>query len=556
MARNGSVGRKLLLVTGFFILLLVSEASSQASSFSLPNEPLSFDPHVEHDFYSRRLIGNVYEALVRRDAESEIRQELATGWSQVDPKIWRFNLRQGVTFHDGSYFTADDVVFSFKRFLSGHPNWSVLAQVVESIKKHDDHTVSFITLAPETNFPRIVSELYIMDEGWARDRGLEKPGTEVQGFDYLGNGTGPFVAKQWKFGEYMRLDPNPSWWAVRGGVRAESVVFRPMGAGIVRVMALLGGEVDMIEPVPLDQAYQISGADNVRLQQVASLRTIFLGMDMGRPQLLYSDVSNKNPFQDKRVRKAFAHAIDREDIRKTVMKGYALPSSSVVPPQLLDKKRQTPSYDPEKGRRLLDEAGYRSGFGIVLDCPNNRYHQDEAICKAVVKSLARIGIRVRLRSQSKSEFFKRMSHPNWDVSFFLLGWSPGRDDALNVLRNLYRTYDGTHLGHFNYTGYSNAYLDDLIDKISTEKNYAQRAQLLNEALDIAHSDIVYIPLHQQVRLVGKKKDAPDYLNFFGPTLAGTRRSCGETCPTDCGSNKCYTRGSQKCCDLASRPAPN
>ena len=231
-------------------------------------------------------------------------------------------------------------------------------------------------------------------------------------------------------------------------------------------------------------------------------RTIFLGMDQWRDELLYSNIKGKNPLKDKRVRAAMAHAIDLNAIDKKIMRGAAVPSGLLIAPQINghDADFNKPyAYDPEKSKALLAEAGYPEGFELGMDCPNNRYVNDEKICQAVVGLLARVGIKVDLNAQPKSKYFAKVSPQNGnDTSFYLLGWTPSSMDVHNVLYNLMSSFDTEkNTGQFNYGRYSNSRIDEIASNVEKETDQAKRQEMIAEAFSILKEDVGYLPLHQQ-----------------------------------------------------------
>jgi peptide/nickel transport system substrate-binding protein len=218
--------------------------------------------------------------------------------------------------------------------------------------------------------------------------------------------------------------------------------------------------------------------------------------------LLESNIKGKNPFKDKRVRQAFYQAIDMDAIKAKVMRGFARPSGLMVGPGVygfdpsLDKRFP---YDPAAAKQLLTEAGYPDGFQVGFDCPTDRYVNDSAICQAVVGMLAHIGIKANLLAQTKAKYFGKINGPNFDTSFFLLGWTPTPLDAVNMLSELCSTRSGDYReGVYNDGGYSNPPLDDLIKKIEVELDGEKRTELMSKALSIVKDDFAYIPLHQQI----------------------------------------------------------
>jgi peptide/nickel transport system substrate-binding protein len=225
-------------------------------------------------------------------------------------------------------------------------------------------------------------------------------------------------------------------------------------------------------------------------------------MDQFRDELLYSSVKGKNPFKDKRVRAAFAHGINLDAITAKVMRGAATPAGLMVAPQIngFNPTLNEPyAYDPAKSKKLLVEAGYRDGFAVTMDCPNDRYVNDEEICQAVVGMLAHIGIKVDLLKQSKAKFFgKVLSRGNFDTSFYLFGWTPGSMDSHNVFQNLFACQNkNKNLGLFNLGNYCDARVDEITDLIGSETDPAKRQVLIDEGFSIVKEQVGYLPVHQQ-----------------------------------------------------------
>jgi peptide/nickel transport system substrate-binding protein len=312
---------------------------------------------------------------------------------------------------------------------------------------------------------------------------------------------------------------NPSYWGkIESNI--DEAIFTPISNPATRVAALLSGEIDMMEPVPSQDIARINAAPNLRVLQGPELRTIFLGMDQKRDELLYSSVKGKNPFKDKRVRQAFYQAIDENTIASQVMRGAATPSGLMVAPGVngypgQDMNKRLP-YDPEAAKKLLAEAGYPNGFEVKMNCPNDRYVNDAAICQAVAAMLAKVGIKINLEAETKATYFPKILRR--DTSFYMLGWTPGTIDTHDVLYSLAGTpNDKTGRGQFNLGAYSNPKLDELIDKIQAETDQGKRNAMIREAMQIHNDDIAHIPLHQQALAWAAKKNVqlvqlPD--NFF------------------------------------------
>jgi peptide/nickel transport system substrate-binding protein len=272
------------------------------------------------------------------------------------------------------------------------------------------------------------------------------------------------------------------------------------------VAALLSGEIDVMEPVPLQDVERIKASAAHTVLQGPELRTIFLGVDQKRDELLFSSVKGKNPFKDVRVRKAFYQAIDIETIKSRVMRGAATPTALMVGPGVRgfapDMNKRAP-YDPDAAKRLLADAGYPNGFEVGMNCPNDRYVNDAAICQAVAANLARIGVKVNLTAETKNTYFPKILRR--DTSFYLLGWTPSTTDSHDALYNLMATPTEKGQGQYNLGGYSNPKLDELTQKIQVETDQAKRNEMIREAFRIHQDEFGHIPLHQQALAWGFNK---------------------------------------------------
>jgi len=294
---------------------------------------------------------------------------------------------------------------------------------------------------------------------------------------------------------------NPNWWQ-KPTHNIKEIVFTSIGSDATRVAALLSGEVDIIEPVPTQDIARVDSSPNAQVLKAPEIRTIFLGMDQVRDELLYSNVKGKNPFKDVRVREAFFKAIDVELIKTRVMRGLSTPSTLMISPLLfpLSKDFTRPKLDPDGAKKLLAEAGYPDGFEVTMDCPNDRYVNDAAICQAVVGMLARIGIKINLLAQPKAQYFAKVLKPGgYQTSFYLLGWTPGTSDAHDILNQIMGCRDDPKVsrGEANLGGYCNKKVDEIAAKVLVEPDTTKRDLMIKEAFEIAAKDFAYIPLHQQ-----------------------------------------------------------
>lgn len=502
-----------LLVAVSAAALLSTAAQAETFRYSTTGDVLGFDPHMNNEGPTNAMKDNIFGRLVHRLPDLSLEPDLATSWEQVDDTTWRFSLREGVTFHNGNPFNADDVVYSFKRQAQETSDMGFALASIESVNKIDDLMVEIVTKGPDPILLLSMPLFYIVDEEFMEENDAFEVVQEAGKIDFANTtpiGTGPFKLVDWVQDNQVILEPFEGWWnqdnRVGNVTRAE---FTPIGNDATRVAALLSGEIDLMYPVPLQDIDRLDGDANVDVLQGPELRTIFLGFDQHRDELLDLPGSGKNPFKDVKVRKAFAHAIDTSAIQRVVMRGASTPTGLMVAPGIngFQEDMNTPyAHDPEQAKALLAEAGYADGFAVTLDCPNDRYVNDEAICTAVIPMLQRVGIDVSLNAQTKSLHFNKIGEAeDNNTSFFMLGWTPGSFDALNPLQNL-MTVDGEGQGAWNSGRYMNPALEELADEIAVTVDEEARNALIREAFQIHYDDVGHVPLHQQALAWGVRSD--------------------------------------------------
>ena len=492
----------------------LTAAPAQAITFryAFQGDIKSLDPYTLKETFTIAAHGAVYEGLTSRDKSLKIGPGLAERWEiSEDGLTWRFFLRKGVKFHDGSPFTADDVVFSAERVRAPGSNFQPNVPADATFTKVDDATVDMKLKGPNPIAHYQFDTWYIMSKAWAEKNGTTAPtpaAATTPSYAALNeNGTGPFMIAEHQPGVRTVFKKNPNYW---GKVESnlDEAIFTTIGNDATRVAALLSGEVDWIEPVPLQDVQRVQASANAVAMTGPELRTIFLGMDQTSDELKYSNVKGKNPFKDVRVREAFHRAIDVNTIKARVMRNQATPSALMIAPSLFaladDFKR--PPFDADRAKKLLAEAGYPNGFQVGMDCPNDRYVNDEAICQAVVSMLARVGVKVDLNAQPKAKYFAKILKPAYDTSFYLLGWTPSTSDSHNVLYEIIGCRDDkTARGATNNGGYCNPKLDALTDRVLVETDTKKRDAMIKEAYQILADDWGYIPVHQQALAWGVSK---------------------------------------------------
>ncbi|MEO5671007.1 MAG: ABC transporter substrate-binding protein [Ramlibacter sp.] len=473
-------------------------------------DALSLDPHSLNESLQITVNENVYESLTTRGKTFKIEPQLATAWKQTSPTVWHFDLRKNVQFHDGTPFTADDVIFSYERAKSDGSDMKSYVGIIKEIKKINDHSIDIVTNSPFPILPELFTHFNIMSKKWCETNQATRPVDRRKGIEnaasFRANGTGPYRVRERQPNVRTTFVRNGNYWGKVDG-NVDEVIFNVIGNDATRVAALISGEVDVMEPVPVQDVDRIKSGSNLKVLQGAELRVIFLGMDQKRDELQFSSVKGKNPFKDKRVRQAFYQAIDVEGIKRTVMRGASAPIAQMFPKEVngfaQDLEKRLP-FDVEASKKLLADAGYPQGFEVTLNCPNDRYVNDGAICQAVAANLARAGIKIKLEVETKGTYFPKILRR--DTSFYMLGWTSSTVDAHNVLYPIMSSPGDGGRGQFNLGAYSSPKIDELTVAIGSETDQKKRNDMIREAIKIHQDDIGHIPLHQQALNWGAKKN--------------------------------------------------
>ncbi|MGE5088007.1 MAG: ABC transporter substrate-binding protein, partial [Candidatus Levyibacteriota bacterium] len=391
------------LCVSALLATMLAAAPGHAATFRWASQGdiLTFDPYAQNESFNNTFNAYVYESLVQYDKKFNVVPQLAVKWEQVTPTQWRFHLRPNVKFQEGEPFTADDVVFSIHRQLSKRSMTKSYLVGVTDAKKVDDLTVDIMTDGPAPVLLRQLTDVRIMSKSWCEKHNV----VDVQ--DYLAkeetyavshaNGTGPYVLKSREPDVKTVMEANPHWWGKMEGNVTE-IVYTPIKSAATRTAALLSGEVDFVLDPPPQDLPKLKSDPNVKVVEGTESRTVFIGMDQKRDELLYSNVKGKNPFKDLRVRQALNMAVDREALRRTLMRGQSIPTGELITPEIYgyDPTIKVPPFSVGKAKALLKEAGYPNGFEVTLDCPNDRYINDALICQALTSMWAKIGLKVRL----------------------------------------------------------------------------------------------------------------------------------------------------------------
>ena len=487
-------------------LVVSAAAGAKTLRWSSAGDIATHDPHAQNESFNNQFNGQIYEQLLARDKTMKLIGNLATDWKQTSPTTWVFNLRKGVKWHDGSKFSADDVVFSILRTQADTSNMKVYGNALGKPKKIDEFTVELTTPIPNPVLPDMVGSgnIYIMSKAWSEKNKVEKPQ------DFKNNqetfavrnamGTGPYMLVSREPDVKTVLKRNPNWWGKYEG-NVDEVVYRPIKSDSTRIAALLSGEIDFVLDVPAQDLARLKQERKLTVFEGRENRIIFIGMDQARDQLLYSDVKGKNPFKDKRVRMALYQTTDVEALKRTVMRGLSVPTAINLPapkaagiPDSMDKRH--PMISTEAAKKLLAEAGYPNGFTVTLDCPNDRYVNDERICVALAGMWSKIGVNIKVAAIPKANFFPKVQ--KLDTSMYMLGWGGATTDAMFALKPVIHSRNDTGAGEYNWGNYKVPALDELIENAEGETDAKKRQEMINKAMQIHHDEVLHIPLHLQV----------------------------------------------------------
>jgi len=494
---------RLLLFAVLVLVLAGGPAAAQRLRWASQGDPLTMDPQSQNEGLTNAVNGQVYERLTRRDRQLAIVPSLAVSWSQASPTTWRFSLRPGVRFHDGTPLTADDVVFSVNRAKHPASTFSVYANALGTPVALDAQTVEFRLERVNPIFLQHVDSVSIMSRAWAERHRVLRPldfkNKEESHASFHANGTGPYMLVSRQPGIKTTFKRNLAWWGRHEG-NVQEIVYTPIANDATRLAALVSGEIDFVlDPAPRDVA-RLRRTAGVKIVEGPENRVIFIGMDQHRDELLHGSVKDRNPFKDLRVRRALFHAIDIESLRGKLMNGLAVPTGGSTPSPLAafndpEIERRAP-FDLALARWLMAEAGFSDGFEVTLDCPNNRYVNDEEICIALAGMWAQLKVKVRVNAIPRTTYFPKME--KWDTSMYLLGWGGAVTDAETTLTPLMRNPGPKGEGLYNYGRSRNDRFDHLAAASSVEADPVKREALIKAALREWKEQYHTLPLHRQV----------------------------------------------------------
>lgn len=501
--------RAALMAGAAGLALGAASAGAETLRWARVGDALTMDPHSQNEGPTHTLNHHIYETLVERALDGSLTPRLATAWEidADDDSVWVFTIREGVRFHEGQELTAEDVVFSLDRARTPPSGMAALHAAVEEIEAVDDYTVRVRLSGPSPLYVQNLTNTFIMSKEWAEEHGVETAPNFAAGEEAYStrntNGTGPYRLVERDPEVRTVLEVFEDHWGEAPEVT--QIIYTPISEGATRVAALLSGEVDLVQDVPVQDIARLEQTAGIRVVRGPENRNIFFSYDMSSQRLASANVDD-NPFAKPEVREALALALDRDAIHRVVMRGESQPSAAPLPPFVNGWTEEMHEYGPpDYGRaaELIREAGYADGFSVTLHCPNDRYLNDEAICQALVGMLSRINVNVNLVSQTRSLHFPLIE--NWETDFYLLGWGVPTFDSQYVFDFLVHTREEGY-GSFNGSRYSNPELDQKIRALATMTDLEARDALIAEIWDEVMEERIFLNVHNQMLAYAMRDD--------------------------------------------------
>ena len=504
--------RMLQLAAAALIVALAPAAHAQKErevSIGLQAAITSIDPHYHNLSPNNGLLLHIFEPLVKRDHNQKLIPGLATSWRAIDDVTWEFKLRKNVRFHDGTPFTAEDVLFTLKRVpeVPNSPSsFATFTKPIVEAKATDPHTLVFKTASPHVLLPSDMGSVYIVSKLHG-----EKATTADYNSGKAAIGTGPYKFVEYVPNQRVVMKANYGYWG--GEEPWDKVTFKILTNSAARVAALLSGDVQMIETVPTSDIAKLSQDRKYALSDKVSNRVIYVHLnqwnDKTVPFVTGKDGKplEKNPFKDARVRKALSMAINRDAIADRIMEKKAMPAAQLLPDFFpgTSKKLKPPKYDPEGARKLLAEAGYPNGFAMTIHGPNNRYINDASICQAIAQFYSRAGIEAKVETMPANVYFTRAT--KGEFGYMVLGWGTESGEQGSSLRSLLATHDPAKgMGVTNRGRYSNPAFDKMVAEALVTMDEKKREALIQQAAETAMNDTGLIPIHYEVSTWATTKD--------------------------------------------------
>jgi peptide/nickel transport system substrate-binding protein len=470
---------------------------AQELRIGLVAEPGTLDPHFHNLPANNQIALHMFEALVAQDAAQNLVPALAQTWTPLDDRTWEFRLRPDVTFHDGSPFTAEDVVFSIER-AARVPNapapFTWFTRHIAGIDVIDPLTLRVRTANPAPLLPRELSAIRILSK-----RAASGPAPEGKTTDQLNRGegligTGPFRFVTWSRGEQLVVERNDSYWGPKPAW--QRVIFRPVPNPTVRINALLSGDLDVAESPPAADLPNLAGDSRVVLARTPSHRVFYIHFDQfAEPSPGIPDTGGRNPLKDRRVREALALALDRSALVQQILAGFAVPAAELLPSPMFGTREGIPVQRPDRdrARRLLREAGYPDGFSLLLGTASGRYLHDTKLAEAIAAQWTAIGVRTHVEALAPQAFAK--NRDEYRYSAYVAAYATTTGEMSEPLHALVATPNPERgAGWANKGRYSNPAVDAALSEALRTVDTDKRRALLQEASRLAMDDFAVLPL--------------------------------------------------------------
>ena len=457
----------------------------------------SYNPIADSAAFMASVWCQVYGCLITYDYDAAAyKGMLVESWEVADPTTWIFRLRRDVKSHDGHPLTADDVIFSIDRMKNDKQS-AKRAQVapIKSAEAIDQHTVRIVTNGPTADLLEYLTDHVLV----MQKRLIEAYGDREADRNYP-YGFGPYKLKELVVGNRVALEKNPDWKELQAD-NPDIVIYRLMREPEQRVTALLNDEIQIAQFVPPHLVARIESSARHRVVKSGSIEMMFLAM-----------MPKRKPWDSKELRQAVTHAIDREAIIKAVLQGQARvlhgpfgPGQYAYDPNLEPKY----SYNPEKARALVKQAGYPDGVDVELFTPVGRYINDKQISEAMVAMLRAVGIHATLKTPEWPTLWTDVQKGR--VPFYYMG----RGLMISggpAISQYFETDESPRIG------YSNSAVDDLLRQSRAAFDKATYVKTINRALSIILDEAPAHFLWQHNMLYGLAKDVkftprPDHRVF-------------------------------------------
>ncbi|MDA8353781.1 MAG: ABC transporter substrate-binding protein [Firmicutes bacterium] len=498
--------KSLLIAVGFVLILSTVLAGCGGKSAGGQGKTLIYgrgadspqlDPALVTDGESFRVTENVMETLVEYKKKSmEVKPGLAKDWEQSDDgKTWTFHLREGIQFHDGTPFNAEAVVFNFERWMnqemkpSKKDDFTYYASmfggfkgdeghIIESVKAVDEYTVQFQLKESQGPF---LQNLAMSPFAIASPKAVKADPAE---FAQHPVGTGPFKFKSWKKGDSITIVKNEDYWQ-EGLPKLDRVIFESIPDNSARFTALQSGDIDVMDGLNPDDAKRVEKNENLQLLKRPPNNVGYLAFN-----------TEKEPFDNKKVRQAINHAVNKKGLIKSFYAGLAEPAKNPIPPSMwgYNEKVEPYEYDLDKAKQLLKEAGYEDGFKATFYAmPEPRPYMPDGkkIAEYIQADLKKIGIEVEIVSPEWQTYLEDTEQGKHEMA--LLGWTGDNGDPDNFLYVLL-DQDNARVPAQNIAFYKNEQLHDILIKAQRETEQSKRAELYKKAQHIIHEDAPWVPL--------------------------------------------------------------